>query len=75
MIGKLIILCIGLMVLWAGVSRMSQRLGLNLLVPARKEKPQPKPFLRFAGFGITRFEALITGLFLLYMVWALAQFS
>ena len=74
MIGKLIILSIGLLALWAGVNRIGQRLGIGPFSPARKIKQKPKPFLRFAGFEITRFEALISGLFLLYLIWALAQF-
>ena len=74
MIGKLIILCIGVLAFWAGMARIGRTLGIGPFNLARKSHPKPKPVLRFAGFEITRFEVLITGLFALYLVWALAQF-
>lgn len=74
MIGKLIILCIGLLALWAGIARIGRILGFGPFNPHGKVKQKPKPLLRFAGFEVTRFEALITGLFALYLTWALAQF-
>ena len=73
MIGKLIILCIGLVALWAGANRIGRALGLNTLVKVKAEKQKIKPFFSIAGFEITRFEAIVTVLVGLYLLWGLTQ--
>jgi len=73
MIGKLIIFCAVLVALWAGVSRIGRALGIGPFNPAKKAKPKPKPLFTFAGFEITRFEAIMSGLFALYLLWGLTQ--
>ena len=73
MIGKLIILCIGLMALWAGANRIGRALGLKSFVKVKEERQKTKPFFSIAGFEITRFEAIMTVLVGLYLLWGLIQ--
>ena len=73
MIGKLIILCIGLVALWAGVNRIGRVLGLKSFMKVKVEKQKIKPFFSIAGFEITRFEAIVTVLVGLYFLWGLTQ--
>jgi len=73
MIGKLIILCVGLVVLWAGANRIGKALGLKSLIKVKEEKQKTKPFFSIAGFEITRFEAIMTALVGLYVLWGLTQ--
>ena len=73
MIGKLIILCIGLVALWAGASRIGRILGLKPFIKVNVEKQKTKPFFSIAGFEITRFEAIMTALVGLYVLWGLTQ--
>ena len=73
MIGKLIILCIGLVALWAGANRIARALGLKSFIKVKEEKQKTKPFFSIAGFEITRFEATITVLVGLYLLWGLTQ--
>ena len=73
MIGKLIILCIGLVALWAGANRIGRALGLKSLIKIKVEKQKVKPFFSIAGFEITRFEAIVTVLIGLYLLWGLTQ--
>ena len=73
MIGKLIILCIGLVALWAGASRVGRALGLKPFIKVNVEKQKTKPFFSISGFEITRFEAIITALVGLYVLWGLTQ--
>ena len=66
MLGKAIILIIIGMLVWAGASKLSAKLGL----PSRqKMPPQPKvqkPLL-------TKFNLIIAGLILVYIVWGATQ--
>ena len=55
MIGKLIILCIGLVALWAGANRIARALGLKSFIKVKVEKQKIKPLFSIAGFEITRF--------------------
>ena len=73
MIGKLIILCIGLVALWAGANRIGRALGLKSFIKVKVEKQKIKPFFSIAGFEITRFEAIVTVLVCLYLLWGLTQ--
>ena len=73
MIGKLIILCIGLVALWAGANRIGRALGLKSFMKVKKEKQKSKSFFSIAGFEITRFEAIMTVLIGLYLLWGLTQ--
>ncbi len=73
MLGKLIILCAVLVAMWAGISRMGRALGIGPFSRAKKNKPKPKPLFTFAGFAVTRFEAIMSGLFVLYLLWGLTQ--
>ena len=73
MIGKLIILCIGLVALWAGANRVGRALGLKSFNKVKVEKQKTKPFFSIAGFEITRFEAILTALVGLYLLWGLTQ--
>ena len=73
MIGKLIILCIGLVALWAGANRIGRALGLKSFIKVKEEKQKTKPFFSIAGFEITRFEAIMTALVGLYVLWGLTQ--
>ena len=73
MIGKLIILCIGLVALWAGANRIGRALGLKSFIKVKVEKQKIKPFFSIAGFEITRFEAIITALVGLYVLWGLTH--
>ena len=73
MIGKLIILCIGLVALWAGANRIGRALGLKSFIKVKVEKQKIKPFFSIAGFEITRFEAIVTVLVGLYHLWGLTQ--
>lgn len=73
MIGKLIILCAVLVALWAGISRLEKALGIGPFSRTKRSKPKPKPLFTFAGFAVTRFEAIMSGLFALYLLWGLAQ--
>ena len=73
MIGKLIILCIGLVALWAGANRIGRALGLKSFIKVKVEKQKIKPFFSIAGFEITRFEAIVTVLVVLYLLWGLTQ--
>ena len=73
MIGKFIILCTGLVVLWAAISRIGRALGLKSFTKPKTEKQKPKPLFSMAGFEVTRFEAIITGLVGLYLLWGLTQ--
>ena len=73
MIGKLIILCIGLVALWAGANRIGRALGLKSLIKVKVKKQKIKPFFSIAGFEITRFEAIVTVLVSLYLLWGLTQ--
>ena len=73
MIGKLIILCIGLVALWAGANRIGRVLGLKSFMKVKVEKQKIKPFFSIAGFEITRFEAIVTVLVGLYFLWGLTQ--
>ena len=73
MIGKLIILCIGLVALWAGANRIGRVLGLKSFMKVKVEKQKIKPFFSIAGFEITRFEAIVTVLVSLYLLWGLTQ--
>ena len=73
MIGKLIILCIGLVALWAGANRIGRVLGLKSFMKVKVEKQKIKPFFSIAGFEITRFEAIVTVLIGLYLLWGLTQ--
>ena len=73
MIGKLIILCIGLVALWDGANRIGRALGLKSFIKVKEEKQKTKPFFSIAGFEITRFEATITVLVGLYLLWGLTQ--
>tara|TARA_B100000963_G_C22075835_1_gene430126 strand:+ start:148 stop:375 length:228 start_codon:yes stop_codon:yes gene_type:complete len=73
MIGKLLILCIGLAALWAGASRIGRALGLQPFIKVNVEKQKTKPFFSISGFKITRFEAIITALVGLYVLWGLTQ--
>ena len=69
MIGKLIILCIGLVALWAGANRIGRALGLKSFIKVKVEKQKIKPFFSIAGFEITRFEAIVSVLVGLYLLW------
>jgi len=71
MLGKFIILCAVLVAIWAGVSRLGRALGIGPF--SRLNKPKPKPLFTFAGFAVTRFEAIMSGLFALYLLWGLTQ--
>ena len=73
MIGKLIILCIGLVALWAGAIRIGRALGLKSFIKVKVKKQKIKPFFSIAGFEITRFEAIVTVLIGLYLLWGLTQ--
>lgn len=73
MIGKLIILCIGLVALWAGANRIGRALGLKSFIKVKVEKQKIKPFFSIAGFEITRFEVIVTVLVGLYLLWGLTQ--
>jgi len=73
MIGKLIILCIGRVALWAGANRIGRVLGLKSFMKVKVEKQKIKPFFSIAGFEITRFEAIVTVLVGLYVLWGLTQ--
>ena len=73
MIGKLIILCIGLVAVWAGANRIGRVLGLKSFMKVKEEKQKSKSFFSIAGFEITRFEAIITVLVGLYLLWGLTQ--
>ena len=73
MIGKLIILCIGLVALWAGANRIGRALGSKSYVKVKVEKRKIQPFFSIAGFEITRFEAIVTVLVGLYLLWGLTQ--
>ena len=73
MIGKLIILCIGLVALWAGANRIGRALGLKSFIKVKVEKQKIKPFFSIAGFEITRFEVILTVLVGLYLLWGLTQ--
>ena len=46
MIGKLIILCIGLVALWAGANRIGRALGLKSFIKEKEEKQKTKPFFQ-----------------------------
>lgn len=73
MLGKFIILCAVLVAIWAGVSRLGRALGIGPFSRLNKIKPKPKPLFTFAGFTVTRFEAIMSGLFALYLLWGLTQ--
>ena len=73
MIGKLIILCIGIVALWAGANRIGRALSLRPLIKVEEKKQKTKPFFSIAGFEITRFEAIMTVLVGLYLLWGLTQ--
>ena len=73
MIGKLIIFCAVLVALWAGISRVGKALGIGPFSRAKNVKQKPKPLFSFAGFEVTRFEAIMSGLFVLYLLWGLTQ--
>ena len=73
MIGKLIILCVGFMVLWAGISRIASALGLKPFIRPKTARKRPKPLFSVAGFNVSRFEAIMTGLVGLYLLWGLTQ--
>ena len=73
MIGKLIILCAVLVALWAGFMRLSRALGLERFTPAKRPKAKPRPLFTFAGFEVTRFEAIMSSLVALYLLWGLTQ--
>lgn len=72
MIGKLIILCVVLVTLWASISRIGRTLGIGPLKPAKPTKP-PKPLFTLAGFKISKSGAVIASLIVLYAIWALTQ--
>ena len=57
----------------AGISRMGRALGIGPFSRAKKNKPKPKPLFTFAGFAVTRFETIMSGLFALYLLWGLTQ--
>lgn len=71
MFGKLIIFCAVVMAIWAGISRAGRALGIGPFRQAKKNRP--KPLFTFAGFAVTRFEAILSGLFALYLIWGLTQ--
>lgn len=73
MLGKFIILCAVLVAIWAGVSRLGRALGIGPFSRLNKPKPKTKPLFTFAGFAVTRFEAIMSGLFALYLLWGLTQ--
>ena len=73
MIGKLIILCIGLVALWAGANRIGRALGLKSFIKVKEKKQKNRPFFSVVGFEITRFEAIMTVLVCLYLLWGLTQ--
>ena len=73
MIGKLIILCVGLVALWGGISRIGGALGLKPFIKLKTAKQKQKPLFSVAGFEVTRFEAIMTGLVGLYLLWGLTQ--
>ena len=73
MLGKFIILCAVLVAIWAGVSRLGRALGIGPFSRLNKNKPKPKPLFTFAGFTVTLFEAIMSGLFALYLLWGLTQ--
>ena len=73
MIGKLIIFCAALIALWAGISRIGRALGLKHFVKLKTAKQKPKPLFSVAGFEVTRFEAIMTALVGLYLLWGLTQ--
>ena len=68
MLGKAIVLIILGMLVWAGASKLSAKLGLS---SRQKIAPQPKvqkPLL-------TKFNMIITGLILVYIFWGATQIS
>lgn len=73
MIGKVLIICVGFVALWSGVNRVSRALNIKSLNKTKVKKQKIKPFFSLAGFEVTRFEAIMTALVGLYLLWGLTQ--
>lgn len=66
MLGKVIILVIAAMLVWAGYSKLTRKLGLSARKRPLPQQQAPKPLL-------TKFNLVIAGLIAIYAIWGAIQ--